>query len=405
MRLRRRRILRGLVGLGVLGAAQGGRAQSPAGPAGLPAGAREAAAYDTLRGKVPLIRRTHRPPNYETPTRAFQDAFTPNEAFFVRYHLSNIPEVDGDPWRLEIRGDSVDTPVSLSLAQLRGEFETVELAALCLCSGNRRGLSDPHVPGVQWGNGAMGNALWKGVRLRDVLARAGVKTGALEVAFDGADSGIAGGPPDFIKSLPAWKALDPATLVAFEMNGEPLPHWHGYPARLVVPGWTATYWIKHLTAVEVRAQPLRGFWMNPGYRLPKGKFPVVDRFLSQETDATTPITEMVVNSLITNIRDQMLYRAGTPLFVRGVAWDGGHGIVQVQVSTDGGRLWAPAQLGPDLGQYAWRQWTFPFTPPPGDHTLMARAINRIGSTQTLELNFNPAGYHNNVVQPVTIRCA
>jgi DMSO/TMAO reductase YedYZ molybdopterin-dependent catalytic subunit len=188
------------------------------------------------------------------------------------------------------------------------------------------------------------------------------------------------------------------------MNGEPQPHWHGFPARIVVPGWTATYWIKHLTAIEVRTQPLQGFWMNPGYRLPKGRFPIVDRFLSQETETTTPITEMVVNSLIVNIRDQMLYRAGTPLFVRGVAWDGGYGIVRVEVSTDRGRTWALAELGEDLGRYSWRQWSHGFTPTPGEHVLMAKATNRVGATQTFDLLFNPAGYHNNVVQPVTIRC-
>jgi hypothetical protein len=211
--------------------------------------------------------------------------------------------------------------------------------------------------------------------------------------------------PDFVKSLPAWKAMDENTLIAWEMNGEALPHWNGFPVRLVVPGWTATYWMKHLTSIEVRSTPLTGFWMAPAYRIPKGRFPIVDRFVSQETDANTPITEMVTNSLMTNIRDQGIHKAKSPLFVRGVAWDGGYGIERVEVSTDGGRVWQAGVLGDDLGRFSWRQWSYAFTPEPGEHVVMARATNRIGGTQTSNLVFNPAGYHNNVVQRVRIRCS
>jgi DMSO/TMAO reductase YedYZ molybdopterin-dependent catalytic subunit len=377
------------------------------GPAGLPDGALGAAVLDALPGKVPLIKRTWRPPNFETPTRYFNEAFTPNEAFFVRYHVAGIPQVDAAAWRLTVAGPAVEKPLELDLAQLRREFEQVEVAALCICSGNRRGLSDPHVPGVQWGNGAMGNARWTGVRLREVLARAGVKAGALEVVADGADAGVIGATPDFVKSIPIWKAQDEATLIAFEMNGEPLPHWNGYPARLVVPGWTATYWMKHLTSLSVVTEPFKGFWMAPAYRIPKGKFALVDRFLSQETETNTPITEMVVSSLVTNLADGSVLPAGKPAMVRGVAWDGGFGIRTVEVALDGGRIWRPADLGPDLGRYAWRPWSFPIPEPRrGDeYVVMAKASNRIGGSQTFELVFNPAGYHNNVVQPVRVRVA
>jgi DMSO/TMAO reductase YedYZ molybdopterin-dependent catalytic subunit len=243
------------------------------------------------------------------------------------------------------------------------------------------------------------------VRLKDVLAKAGVKAGAVEVAFDGADTGVAEKTPDFVKSLPLSKALDENTLIAWEMNGEALPHWNGFPARLVVPGWTATYWVKHLTQIQVLAQPFKGFWMNPAYRIPKGKFPIIDRFISQETDVNTPITEMVVNSLIVNIHDRGLYRANTPLFVRGVAWDGGYGVTRVEVSTDSGKTWNVAELGDDLGRFAWRQWTYAFTPQPGEYAISAKASNRFGATQTFDLVFNPAGYNNNVVQNVHIKCS
>src|SRR6185436_18196076 len=227
-------------------------------------------------------------------------------------------------WRLQIAGDALDKPYELNLEQLRTSFEQVELNALCQCSGNRRGLSDPHVPGVQWGYGAMGNARWKGVRLKDVLARAGIKKDAAEVVFDGADSAVLDKTPDFVKSIPTWKALDDNTLLAFEMNGTPLPHWNGYPVRVIIPGWTATYWMKQVVSIRAVSQAYKGFWMATGYRIPKGKFPVVDRFITQETEANTPITEMVVNSLITMPHNEQTFALLQPIEVKGLAWDGGY---------------------------------------------------------------------------------
>jgi DMSO/TMAO reductase YedYZ molybdopterin-dependent catalytic subunit len=388
----------------VLSAAQA--ADSLLGPAALPSGALESAVLDALPGKVPLIKRSYRPPNFETPVRYFNEPYTPNDAFFVRYHLAAIPQVDAAAWRLSVGGEAAEKPFELTLEQLRREFEAVELAAVCQCSGNRRGLSDPHVPGVEWGYGAMGNARWKGVRLKDVLARAGLKKEALEIVFDGADSAVMDKTPDFVKSVPAWKALDENTILAYEMNGVPLPHWNGYPLRVVVPGWTATYWMKHVTSIQAVSRPFAGFWMEKAYRIPKGKFPIVDRFISQETDANTPITEMVVNSLITNLHDGSVLAAGKAAAVRGIAWDGGYGIRAVEVSIDAGASWRPAELGPDLGRFSWRQWTYSISAPqPGNYTVMAKATNRIGASQAFELVFNPAGYHNNVVQRIDVRVA
>ena len=172
----------------------------------------------------------------------------------------------------------------------------------------------------------MGNARWKGVRLRDVLSKGGVKKEAIEIAFDGADRGVTDATPDFRKSIPVWKAQDENTLLAWEMNGEPLPHLNGAPLRVIVPGWTATYWMKKLTSIEAIDKPLATFWMNTAYRVPKGKFAFADRFLTQESDASTPITEMVVNSIITSIRDGQKVAVGQDTDVRGVAWDGGYGM-------------------------------------------------------------------------------
>ena len=271
--------------------------------AGLPAGAIEAGTLEALPGKVPLIKRSLRPPNFETPVDLFDSAITPNRAFFVRWHLADIPEVNPTAWRLKVGGAMVTTPAEYSLDQLKRGFEQVELVAVCQCSGNRRGLSDPHVPGVEWGYGAMGNARWKGVRLRDVLNKAGLKKDVVEVAFNGAETGASPATPDFNKSIPPWKAQDENTLLVWEMNGEPLPHLNGAPLRVIVPGWTATYWMKMLMSIDALDKPINTFWMNTAYRVPKGKFGFADRFLSQESDVSTPITEMVVNSLITNIKD------------------------------------------------------------------------------------------------------
>ncbi|MFN3813826.1 MAG: molybdopterin-dependent oxidoreductase [Aquificaceae bacterium] len=307
-------------------------------------------------------------------------------------------------WRLKVGGDSVEKPLELSLEDLKTKLEQVEVVALCQCSGNRRGLMKPHVPGIEWGYGAMGNAKWKGVRLKDILSEAGLKAGALEVVVNGADTGVAVGTPDFIKSIPVWKALDENTIIAYEMNGEPLPHWNGFPARLVVPGWTATYWMKHITSIDVVSRPYDGFWMKTAYRLPLGKFPTVDRFTSQETAVNTPITEIMVNSLITNIKDGQDFKLGQTVEVKGIAWDGGYGIKTVEVSVDGGKTWRDAELGKDYGRFSWRQWMYRFRPTKrGTYAVMARATNRIGQTQTFELIWNPAGYHHNVVQKIVVK--
>ena len=402
----RRHVLRGLGGaLGLASLRAGGLAHAAEAPlaAGLPEGIYNTAALEALPGKRPLIRLTTRPPNYETPQSYFADAITPNDAFFVRYHLATIPRVNATNWKLDIGGEGAGTPLSLALNELETGFEQVEVAAVCQCSGNRRGFSNPHVPGVQWGSGAVGNARWRGPRLKDVLARAQLRTEVVEVVFDGADTAPLTGTPDFVKSLPAAKALDDNTIIALRMNGEPLPHYHGFPARLIVPGWTATYWMKHLVSIRAITRPDDGFWMRGAYRIPNNLFPVVQRFLSQETAANTPITEMVVNSIIASPTEGQRFQRGEMIDVRGVAWDGGYGITRVEISTDGGMNWRGATLGADGGRFGFRGFTHRFpADAAGTRGIMAKAINRIGQTQVDTLIFNPAGYHNNVVRPTTV---
>ncbi|MBF9233491.1 molybdopterin-dependent oxidoreductase [Microvirga alba] len=369
----------------------------------LPIGLRNIAQLEALPGKVPLIKLTYRPPNYETPLHYFNELFTPNDAFFVRYHLSDIPEVDPKSWRLAVGGDAATKPFELTLDALKRDFMPVEIPAVCQCSGSRRGLFEPHVAGVEWGYGAMGNARWKGIRLKDILDRAGLTKEAIEIAFDGADGPALDKTPDFVKSIPVWKALDPDTLIAYEMNGQPLPHFNGAPARIIVPGWTATYWMKHLTRITARSTPEDNFWMKAAYRIPVGKFPLVQRFLTQETAANTPITEMVVNSLITTPAESEKVRMGQTLTAKGIAWDGGYGITSVEISTDEGQTWSRATLGPDVGRYSFRQWTFPLkTTRKGALTLLARATNAVGQTQNSTLIQNPGGYHHNLMHRVSV---
>ena len=367
----------------------------------LPEGVKREAVLDALPGKAPLVKLTYRPPNYETPLRYFDSVLTPNEAFFVRYHLADIPEVDPAAWRLKVGGDGIERSFELTFNELK-RFDPVEVVAVCQCSGNRRGLVQPHVPGVEWGYGAMGNARWTGARLKDILNRAGLRREAVEVAFDGADGPPLAATPDFQKSLPVWKALQDEVLVAYEMNGRPLPHWNGFPARLIVPGWTGTYWMKHLVTLSVLPKPFDGFWMKSAYRIPTGTFPTVEAFVSQQTRASTPITEMVVNSLITHPLDGARVPAGGRLEIRGMAWDGGYGIQGVDVSTDGGRTWIPASMGENQGRYGFHRWTAGVTPQAGALTILARAFNRVGQTQTTALIPNPAGYHHNLVQRVSV---
>ena len=367
---------------------------------GVPSGIGSYVTMGTLPGKKPLIQLADKPPNYESPLEYFRTPITPNNEFFVRYHLADIPEVDAKTYKISVGGDGAMGQAEITLDDLK-KMPAVEIVAVNQCSGNRRGLSKPHVAGVEWGYGAMGCAKWKGARLKDILDKVGLKKEAIEIAFNGADGPVVDKTPDFIKSLPVWKATDENTIVAYEMNGAPLPHFNGFPARLIVPGWTGTYWMKHLISVTALTKPQGGFWMNPAYRIPLGKFPVVARFTSQEYAPNTPITEIVVNSLITSHRDGEKIKRGK-LTVSGLAWDGGYGINKVEVSTDGGKTWQTATLGQDLGRFAFRPWSFTLNAKRGKNSVMVTATNKIGQGQTSELIFNPAGYHNNVMQNITL---
>jgi DMSO/TMAO reductase YedYZ molybdopterin-dependent catalytic subunit len=391
-----------MVGLGALASHEACAATMPWLSPDLPDGTRAEAHLAQPPGKQPLIQLSDRPPNFETPIQAFRTPITPNDQFFVRYHLANIPEAkDLDNWHLEIGGDAAERSVRLSQQDLN-DLPQTEVVAVCQCSGNRRGLVQPHVPGVQWGYGAMGCAVWHGPRLRDVLKSAGIKPEAVEIWFGGADGPVLPVTPEFRKSLPIGKALADETIIATTMNGGPLPLWNGFPARLIVPGWTSTYWMKHLNQITVSSKPSDSFWMKKAYRVPAGMFPVDKPFETQNDAATWPITEITVNSVIASpIGGEQVDRSGVT--VRGVAWDNGSGIARVDVSLDGGNSWLQALLDRELGPFAFRTFSLDTGPlPRGTVELRARAANNARQTQPDVWKFNPAGYHNNVPQRLTV---
>ena len=356
----------------------------------------------TYPQKRPLIRVTTRPPQLETPFAVFNEGLlTPNDAFFVRYHLANIPTaIDGATFEVALAGN-VKTPTRFSVADLKSKFEPVEVIAVNQCSGNSRGFFSPRVSGGQLGNGAMGNARWKGVRLRDVLDRVGVGAGARQVTFNGADESVIPATPDFVKALEIDHARDGEVLIAYEMNGAELPFLNGFPLRLVVPGFYGTYWVKHLNAITVVNEPFTGFWMEKAYRIPDTPGASITPGTVPRT--TIPIARFNVRSFITSHAEGAAIRTGQETRLRGIAFDGGSGIRGLTFSYDGGRTWREAQLGEDHGRYSFREWTAIFTArQPGNYELKCRATNGSGDVQPLTPNWNPAGYMRNVVETVNV---
>lgn len=350
--------------------------------------------------KTDLILLTDRPPQLETPLHYFQSDLTPNEAFFVRWHFSGIPTaVDLQTFRLEVAGH-LQTPLNLSLRDLQTRFEPTSFVALNQCSGNSRSLFEPRVPGGQWRNGAMGNARWKGARLKDVLDAAGVRPGAVQVVLRGLDVPPVPATPRFEKALAIDHARDGEVMIAYEMNDAPLPILNGFPIRLVVPGWYATYWVKSLSSITVLEQPLKSFWMDKAYRIPDN--PDANEDPQHLVAGTVPINRMSVHSIFVRPEPNERLRTGQKYRLQGVASDGGSGIRRVDVSTDGGQRWLEARLGQDLGKYSWRRWWTDWTPSSkGSHRLMVRATSRDGQTQSTS-QWNRSGYQRSVVEHLDV---
>lgn len=348
--------------------------------------------------KTDLILLTARPVQLETPMSWFDRAITPNEAFFVRYHTHPVPtSVDLRTWRLRV-GGRVDRPLELSLDDLRTKFPRAAVTAVTQCAGNSRGRFSPRVLGGEWGDGAMGNAEWVGARLQDLLKAAGVRQGAVQATFEGLDKPAFPTVPQFAKSLDIGRIMeDPDIIVADQMNGRDLPMLNGFPARLVVPGWFATYWVKNLSEIGVIDHVFEKFWMKPAYRIPDTPCGCIPPGTAPKS--TVPITRMTVRSFLASPASGARVPPGRPVALKGIAFDGGYGIREVLLSDDGGLTWSRVRLGADPGRYGFREWSATWTPTRGGgYTLLVRAVNGIGESQALEPLWNPAGYLRNVVE-------
>lgn len=351
--------------------------------------------------KGSMILQRSRPPLLETPMEVFdRGVFTPNDQFYVRWHWAVIPtSVDAAAFRLSVRGH-VNQTLSLSIGDLL-KLPRVELAAVNQCSGNSRGFYLPRVPGAQWAHGAMGNARWTGVLLKDVLDRAGVKPGAVQVRFNGLDEPVVPDAPDFRKSLDIDHARDGEVMIAFAMNGEQLPLLNGFPLRLIVPGWYSTYWVKMLSDIEVLDRKDDNYWMATAYTVPDT--PHANIKPGQTGVKMVPISRMVPRSFFTNIADGASLPAGAVATIRGIAFGGDAGVARVELSMDDGRTWQPAKLGEDHGKYSFRRWQLDIPQlMKGGHSLMVRCTNAAGDIQPATSNWNTGGFMRNVVETVQL---
>ncbi|MEA2790885.1 MAG: hypothetical protein QOG73_3291 [Acetobacteraceae bacterium] len=370
----------------------------------LPGGPNDRPLVTDYPTKSAMILQRTRPPLLETPFEVFdQGVFTPNNRFFVRWHWANIPsEVNADTFRLAVRGH-VNQEQSLALKDILA-LPRVEVAAVNQCSGNSRGFFQPRVPGGEWSNGAMGNARWTGVRLRDLLDRAGVKPGAVQVRFNGLDEPVVPDGPDFLKSLNLDHARDGEVMIAYAMNGEQLPFLNGFPLRLIVPGWYSTYWVKMLSDIQVLDKPDDNYWMATAYTIPDT--PNANVNPGETGYKSVPINRMVPRSFITNLKQGDTVHSGAPTLVRGIAFGGDTGVSRMDFSSDGGKTWQAAQLGRDEGRYSFRQWDARFTPTMrGEQMLMVRCTNSNGVMQPSEANWNPAGFMRNVIETTHVTAA
>jgi DMSO/TMAO reductase YedYZ molybdopterin-dependent catalytic subunit len=366
----------------------------------LPTDPRERPITHDFPQKGSMILQRTRPPLLETPMEVFdRGVFTPNDQFYVRWHWAVIPNsVDVNTFRLSVRGH-VNQELKLSISDILA-MPRVELAAVNQCSGNSRGFFLPRVAGAQWAHGAMGNARWTGVRLKDVLDRAGVKAGTVQVRFNGLDEPVVPEAPDFKKSIDIDHARDGEVMIAFAMNGEQLPLLNGFPLRLVVPGWYSTYWVKMLSDIEVLDKPDGDFWMVSAYTIPDT--PHASIVPGQTGVRMVPINRMLPRSFFTNVADGNSFAAGTQFPVRGIAFGGDRGVAKVELSSDGGKSWQPTMLGKDFGKFSFRQWETKLALGKGSHALMVRCTNIAGDAQPSSPNWNTSGFMRNVIETAQV---
>lgn len=332
----------------------------------------------TITGKDPRLK-PYGATNLGMPPGLVDELFVPNELFFVRSNGS-IPEIDPGAWTLTIDGE-VEQPLRLTLADL-DSLPQVDLPAFLECTGNSRSRFEPVAEGTAWENDAAGNALWSGVRLRDLLSAAGMKDSAVEIISQGADL------ETMRRGLPAGVALTPDTLIALRMNGVPLPRPHGYPARLLVPGWAGIASTKWLTRLTASNRPFVGPFQG-------------DLYVVYDADGAPvqPVREMPVKSIIARPLDGE--RLSTASVAAGYAWSGYGGIDRVETSLDSGASWHPATIVAEAGPYSWVAWEQTLALTPGNYQILARATDRRGLTQPWHAFWNQKGYFMNAIQRVS----
>ncbi len=394
--MNRRTLIAG-AGLGVAGGAFA--AATGVADLRLPGGPSERPLTPRFPQKGDMIVQRIRPPLLETPFDVFDSGvITPNDRHFVRWHYSDIPtSIDVAGYRVAVHG-AVKASLSLSLGDILKAGEHIEFAAVNQCAGNGRGLFEPRVAGAQWANGAMSNAVWRGVRLRDVLNKAGVGGNAKFVRFKGLDKPLVEGAPHFAKSIPIDKARADDTILAFAMNGEALPLLNGFPLRLVVPGWFSTHWVKMLSDIEVLTAEDDNFWMAKAYRMPTVPVKPGDKDFP-----TVPVTAMGPRSFVTSHGDGALVARGADLQLRGIAMGGDAAVERVVVLVDGAPH--PATLEPDDTVYGFRKWAVKLPPLAASASVGVRATSATGASQPDMQPWNPSGYARNLVERITLRVA
>jgi DMSO/TMAO reductase YedYZ molybdopterin-dependent catalytic subunit len=341
----------------------------------------------TDRPKKGMIVRSTRPEDLEMPLEGFLDDITPLERLFVRSH-HYTPKVDLGTWKLKI-GGRVSKPVELTFEQIQ-KMPKVEVVAVMECAGNGRSFFEPSMAGLQWEHGAVGNVKWGGVRLADVLKLAGVDEKAVEVIFDGADTPV-GTQSDFQRGIPLNRAMSPEVMLAYEANGQPLPTSHGFPLRVVVPGWASDSWTKWLVGIQVLDKPFEGFYMKTAYRHP-GK--AAKPGTAVDPAQMVPVTRLKPKSVLTFPTHNAQVEVGKPINITGVVWSGGGAPVTVgQISVDGGATWENVRPSTYNGPFAWRSVLLTYTPPEeGYYRILIRAGDNTGEIQPNIQSWNPSGY-------------
>jgi DMSO/TMAO reductase YedYZ molybdopterin-dependent catalytic subunit len=347
-------------------------------------------------GKVGLIRHSARPPDYETPVALLDRFITPIEHFYVRSHMPVPTSLDAAAWALQVDGE-VDAPITLSVEDLR-QLPARSVTMTLECAGNGRAFFDPPVAGLQWTRGAVGTGRWTGASLADILSRAKARASGRFVHMHGADRPL-GTMPDFVRQVPIDKAMDPDTIVAYELNGQPIPPVHGFPLRAIVPGWEGAYSLKWLNRLQVSATPSDSFWVASGYRFPTKRVAPGSAVAPEDM---APLMGMAVKTLITTPLEGATAAPGS-IKVGGFAWSGGGEIKAVDISVDHGVTWRPATLSGEQHRYAWRRFDGAFeASTPQSYLILSRATDSTGAVQPAVAHWNPSGYLWNAYDQVRV---